>query len=101
MDHIESDPPEADDPVYLRACREGLVAFLGWLVAGAVTLTVSLTLGYDVDPAEMPLVLGIPLWVLLGVVVPWIAAIGFGVWYSLGYVRDQDLGSEPEGDADG
>lgn len=93
------EPP--DDPVYISSRREAIVAFVAWFVLGVVTVTISVSLGYDIDPATMSTFLGIPTWIVLGVIVPWICAIVFAVWFSLFFVKDEDLGSEPEEGADG
>lgn len=85
-----------DDPVYLHARREAWVAFLGWLVAGIYTVTYCYFFGYDSDAVELKTILGIPRWIVFGVVAPWIVAIGFGVWFSLVWVQDEDLGPDPE-----
>ncbi len=96
LDEDLDDGDFPDDPVYVHARREALVVFLAWLVAGIVTISVSVWLGYDVDPEEVTLILGIPSWVVLGVIVPWMLAVAFGAWFSLRYIVEDDLGSDPE-----
>ena len=86
--------------MYLNARREGLVAFLGWVIAGLVTVPTCLTLGFGLDSEQVNTILGIPTWVFFGIVVPWICMIGYAVWFSLFFVKDEDLGSDPEDDID-
>lgn len=94
-----NDPP--DDPVYLNARREGLVAFLGWVIAGLLTVPTCLALGFGLDADEVTTTFGIPTWVFFGIVIPWLCMICYSVWFSLFFVKDEDLGSDPEDDIDG
>ena len=92
------EPP--DDPVYLNARKEGLVAFFAWVVAGIYTICFCYFRGYDLDADQVTTVFGIPSWVIWGIFVPWIAAIAFGIWFSMFFIKDEDLGSSPEDQAD-
>ncbi len=48
------------------------------------------------DP--VPTLLGVPRWAALGVMLPWICAIGFIFWFAGCFMQDTDLGT---GDGDG
>lgn len=91
---IQPDPP--DDPIYLTAKREALTVFLAFLVAGVYTVLYCYSCGYDLDPATLKTVWGIPSWVVWGIIVPWMGAIGFSVWFSLAFIKDEELGEERE-----
>ncbi len=92
------EPP--DDPVYLHARREAWVAFLGWLAAGIYTVGYCYLFGYDLDRASLRTILGLPSWIVFGIILPWTVAVGFGVWFGLVLVKDEDLGRDTERDAD-
>lgn len=85
-----------DDPVYLNAKREAIAVFLAFLIAGIYTALYSYFYGYDLNPATLETVCGVPSWVVWGVIAPWGAAIGFSFWFGLRFVSDDDLGREPE-----
>ena len=87
------------DPVVLHTRREALLI----LAAFAVCLIWSVSwcyLGGYGEPAAAPLatVLGMPSWVFWGVLVPWLAADAFAVWFCFFHMADDPLG-EPEDEA--
>lgn len=92
--------PEPDDPVYRHGRREALVVFLAWLVAGVVTLSVSYSLGYGRTREDLVLILGLPAWVFWGVVIPWLGSVAFVAWFCFGFIVDDDLGEDPEEEAE-
>jgi fatty acid desaturase len=94
---LPSEDQAPDDPVYLHARREALVVFLAWVVAGVYTISVSFLLGYAGAAGERSAtLLGIPLWVVWGVLVPWVVSVGFAAWFCFAFVVEDDLGEEPE-----
>jgi hypothetical protein len=84
------------DPVYVNARREGVLILVAWAVCMAWTVTYSYVFGYHVDPDSLSITLGIPTWIVWGVVAPWIAATAFSCWFALFYMVDDDLGKEAE-----
>ena len=74
------------DPAFLRARREGAIILIAWAVCMVWTVGASWLLGYTDAPARM--VWGIPGWVFFGVMLPWMAATAFSVWFSLWYMSD-------------
>ena len=95
---------ERDAATFRHARREALVIFCAWACAllWAVPycyLTGFTTAGVSAEPAEIPLVMGIPSWVFWGIAVPWLAADVFTVWFCFFYMKDDDLGEAHE-DAD-
>lgn len=88
------------DPVVVHARREAcvilvaFVAFLMWSVSWCYLA------GYH-EPADGPptQVFGIPSWVFWGVLVPWIAADVFGLWFCFFYMADDPL-DDPVGEGD-
>ena len=90
------DSHEQYDPVYLHARREAVLILVAWAVCMAWTVTYSYLFGYHVDPDSFSITLGIPTWILWGVVAPWIGATAFSCWFALCYMVDDDLGAEAE-----
>ncbi len=89
------------DPVVIHARREAwvilgaFVVFLMWSVSWCYLA------GYpgptDRPPAQ---VFGIPSWVFWGVLVPWIAADVFALWFCFFFMADDPLSdAESDGDA--
>ena len=96
--------PDSDriDTVVIHTRREAI-----WiLVAFAVCLIWSVSwcylTGYRTpDDGPLVTVLGMPSWVFWGVLVPWLAANVFTVWFCVFFMADDPLGeSEEEADAD-
>ena len=85
-----------DDPVYLNSRREAIVTLIGWFVAGCYTLTYCLRNGYDLDPAEIEVVWGMPKWVVVGVFLPWTLANVYAWWFAFRLVKPDDLGADPD-----
>lgn len=87
--------PEAArfDPFFLNARREAVIILIAWAVCLIWTVGYSALAGYGVDPDQVSIILGMPSWVFWGVLVPWIAATVFSVWFSLVYIADDDLGT--------
>ncbi len=91
----EADPVEYD-PVFLHSRREAIVIFSLWVAALFWAVLFSYFNGYAeaVDPENLRTLLGIPSWVFWGIVVPWMAADLFTIWFCLFYMADDDLGEE-------
>ena len=75
------------DPSFLRARKEAIIILVAWGVCLVLTVGLSWILGYSDRPVS--LIWGIPFWVFGGVMVPWLAATVFSVWFSLVYMRDE------------
>jgi hypothetical protein len=72
-----------------------------WLVFALWTVLACWRLGYEgpTDPAKMKLVAGMPSWVFWGIVVPWVASMGFTIWFALCFMKDHDLDTDrPDAD---
>lgn len=78
-------------PLYLRSLTELYVLVAGWLFFAAWTMTVCWWLAYPEKPSnEVTTLLGMPSWVVWGVLLPWVTAGLFTVWFSLFFLRDDD-----------
>lgn len=92
-------PPNRDrfDPLVLHARREALVILLAFLVCLIWSVGWCYLSGYPgPDGGPVSKVLGMPSWVFWGVLVPWIGADLFAVWFCFFFIADDPLGEAPE-----
>ena len=76
---------------FRQASRETVVIVIAWLVFMAWT-AVACSLGWSGEKGEeVVTVMGMPRWVFLGVALPWIAACGFTLWFTMFFMKDTDL----------
>ncbi len=112
----ESPPPTAPPPPLQYARREALFVVVMLLVTLIYTLTYCYLFGYarhtpapnllgmqldlsrfDRSAEGLRLVYGMPEWVWLGIVVPWLVCWAVTVWFSLCFMKDEDLGEDHYG----
>ena len=88
------------DPVYVHSRREAVVILAAFSCFLVWVLGVSWLLGYREQPFQpVSLILSLPAWVFWAVLVPWIAADLFILWFCFFYMEDDDLGeSSGQGD---
>ncbi|ADV61948.1 hypothetical protein Isop_1363 [Isosphaera pallida ATCC 43644] len=88
------------DPTVRHATREAIGIGLIWLGALVWTSTISYLFGYvdrstiERQPPEFHLILGMPFWVVWGVMLPWILCAGISTWFALRVMADDDLGTD-------
>ncbi len=106
MDYSLSPKRERLDPVVVHARREAVVILAAFVVCLIWSISVCYLLGYpgpDGLPSEghgspaaangpVAKVLGMPSWVFWGVLVPWIAADVFALWFCFCFMADDPLG---------
>ena len=80
------------DPVYLNARRESKFILIAWAAFGIWVVGFCMLKGYDVDPDQMKVVMGMPSWVFWGIALPWFLAALLTVWFSLFYMKDDPPG---------
>ncbi len=85
------------DPVFVHARREAVVILAVWTVCLVWTTLVYWTWGHGRSPAEVEFYWGIPDWVFVGVMAPWVVVDVFTAWFCFVYMRDDDLGTAQEG----
>ncbi len=78
---------ETGDAAFRRARREAAIILVAWGVCLAWTIGYSHFFGYD--RSHLQLLWGMPSWVVVGVLFPWVAATAFSVWFSLRCIRDE------------
>ncbi len=90
----EPQSPDADrlDPLVVHARRETLIILVVFAVCLVWSVSWCYLTGYP-EPADGQIakMFGIPAWVFWGVVVPWLAANGFTIWFCLFYMADDPL----------
>ncbi len=86
------------DPTFVNARREAGWILVAWAVCLIWTVGYCALWAYDVPPDQIGIILGMPSWVFWGVLVPWIAATLFSIWFGLVYMADDDLGETDDGE---
>jgi len=79
------------DPTFLNARREAGLILCAWAACLLWTVGYSALAGYRTPSDPIPLVLGMPGWVFWGVLVPWLAATLFSIWFGLSFIADDAL----------
>ena len=89
-----NDQSRREDPLVRSAGREAVVVLVSWAVALVYTVGYCYLFGYNRPPQDVKLVLGMPDWIVWGVIAPWLACYLFSLWFSYGFMQDADLGAE-------
>ena len=84
------------DPVYVSSRREACIALAALGLFVVFTVTWSASAAYELEAPEVPTTLGVPDWVWVGVVAPWLAAILFAAWFAFVAIEDAPLGPDEE-----
>ena len=79
------------DPVLVHSRREALVALALWLAALIYTVGYCSLYGYGDADEPVQLVLGIPAWVMWGVIAPWTVMLAASAWFAFGFMTDDSL----------
>lgn len=90
------------DPAVVHARREAVAILAAFGACLVWSVPCCYLTGYGAPgEAELSTVLGMPSWVFWGVLVPWVAADLFAVWFCFFYMVDDPLGeSEDETEPD-
>ena len=80
-----SDP----DPVWLNTRREAWWIFALWAICLTWTIGACHFLAYR--PGVPSVALGMPAWVVVGVLVPWVLAGAASLIFSLRFIKDDEL----------
>ena len=89
-EYPDREPPF--DPTFLHARKEAWYILMAWGVFLLWTVGLSAVLGYPEPGTTAALLFGIPSWVFWGVLLPWLAATVFSIWFGLFYMVEDDLG---------
>lgn len=80
---------------FLRARKEAVWIMLAFVFFLVWCIAVSGGMGYEEAATEA--YVGIPRWVWLGVIVPWVFATAFTVWFALRVMTDDDAPRQGKG----
>ncbi len=78
---------------FAQCGREARFCAAVWIAAWVLCAAVTARFGYlppDRRPDEPWLVLGIPGWVLFGVIIPWLVLICLTVWFAAVYLKEDE-----------
>lgn len=89
------------DPVLKNARREAWIIFAAWLTCTVYCCAYCYAFGYDreghpLGAADVHPILGMPSWVVWGVMAPWLASGLFTFWFAGFVMVDDDLGEDHE-----
>ena len=85
------------DPIYESSLRELKWILIAWLICCVWVIGYCGLNGYEVDAnTKLDLVMGMPAWVFWGVVLPWLVATLFTIWFVLFKMQDHPLPIEPD-----
>jgi hypothetical protein len=79
------------DPVLQHSRREAIVALALWLVALIYTVGFCAIYGYGGTDAPLTFVLGVPSWVMWGILAPWTVMIVASAWFAFAFMTDDSL----------
>lgn len=79
------------DPVCVSSLRELIWIVVAWTVSFAWVIGYCTWRGYDGEPTEFTLVLGMPSWVFWGILLPWVVVTAFTIWFALTQMADHPL----------
>jgi hypothetical protein len=87
------------DPTYRNARREATIILGAWLASTVYCCAYAYLFGYQrggrpLGVDDIRPVLGIPSWILWGVMLPWLACSLFTLWFAGSYMADDDLGAD-------
>lgn len=74
--------------------REAIIVLVVWAAALVWTLAASYLLGPRTPGEPIRAFLGIPLWVWVGILLPWAISTLVTIWFCLFGIADDDLGPE-------
>ncbi|MHC4995047.1 MAG: hypothetical protein ACYTGQ_08345 [Planctomycetota bacterium] len=88
---------------HLQRTRHESWIILGvWVAASAWTATCSYLFGYftEDEVIEVATFAGIPVWILVGVILPWIVTAVFSIWFAMCYIEDDEESGDDGGEGD-
>jgi|TARA_B100000809_G_C14791250_1_gene406745 hypothetical protein len=101
LSHAKPNAQKQLDPVLVHARREAIIIMAAFVVCMAWSVPWCYMHGYGL-PADEPVqtVFGVPSWIFYGVIIPWILANIFSIWFCMFYMALDPLGEDqPDGDS--
>lgn len=82
--------------VLRNGLREAGIVLAIWLATLIWTITASYWFGTDRGTEEVATILGMPRWVVIGILLPWAASTIATIVFCVRIMKDDDLGQEQE-----
>ncbi len=82
------------DSLLRSSRREAAVVLAIWLAAITYTVGYSYLFGYNRPVESIEYIVGVPDWVMWGVVLPWAVSTVAAVWFAGFFMTDEPLGDE-------
>ena len=76
--------------------REALIVAVIWIITCVYTVGYAAFFAYRQNGSS--LVLGVPSWVVWGVIVPWFVSLAVTLWFAAVGMKDEPLGENPDDD---
>lgn len=95
--------PDDNQTVLRSSRRDATLVIVVWLLSCVWSVGYAALFAYRKD-AFADLVWGMPRWVAVGVVAPWLVVLAVTVWYAIRGMEDVELGRDrpvPDGDPGG
>ncbi|MEM6277978.1 MAG: DUF997 family protein [Verrucomicrobiota bacterium] len=78
-----------------RQSRKEFLCMIGiWAFFAVWTMTCNSILAPLREGEEVPLLFGMPEWVVWGVALPWVLALSVTIWFALRFMKDTELEEE-------
>lgn len=90
----KEDPRESLDNSFRQSRKEFLAMVGCWIAFAIWTLGYNSMCAFDAESSADNPVLGMPRWVVFGILVPWAIALCLTVWFALRFMQDTSLDPE-------
>jgi hypothetical protein len=89
---MSDDVKNADLGISFRQSRKEFYFMVAaWCVFAIWTISYVGLKGGHQEGATLQLMWGMPEWVVFGILLPWVFALGLTVWFALRFMKDTDL----------
>ncbi len=84
------------DPLFVNSRREAIFIFCLWAACLVWCVPYCYINGYVPEDQEVAILWGLPQWIVLGILVPWLIANVIAILFCIFIFREDDLGSSEE-----
>ena len=85
---------------FLESRREATLILLSWAAFLVWSVGYCAFRGYGRDVDSLETVLGMPDWIFWGVLIPWLAATAFSIWFGIFFMKDDEPADKNDKSAD-
>lgn len=93
---IEEPPVEDLAASFRQSRKEFWFMVMTWVAFAAWTLGFNFLFAKGEEGEAVEVVFGMPKWVVFGIAIPWMIALGLTIWFAMFYMKDTDLGRTDE-----